>query len=390
MAATSPEVLVDQENARSARTPKSHIAALTGLRGFAALGVVLVHGSGPTDYPWVGLHSYGPIALFVLSGFLLFQPWSKWMLGLGRRPAVRTFAKRRILRIFPPYLAALFIVALVLPASRPRGIEGWLHSVTLTQTFSPMGLRTAMGHVWSLNTEITWYAVLPLVGFLTAISCLRFRVRPVVAMWVLLATALVVTVLWRAHIAYFDHDLATLLTRPFWFPGFAVCFIGGAFISHLVIEHRVNPESRFQPVHWFAQRPWIVIATVVAAAAVANSSLGGQWTWGIVTTQERSIRFAFTTVFALALLAAVSAGPPSSPIVRIFSKRWIVAIGRWSYGIYLWHLPVRELLMNHMEIPIGAMGLALWIGLILAVSIPLGAATYAFIERPTMGWSKRP
>lgn len=389
VAATSPEILVDQQNAQRAPTSREHIAALTGLRGFAALAVVLVHVAGASAYPWLGLHSYGPISLFVLSGFLLFQPWSKWMLGAGDRPRVSTFFKRRILRIFPPYLLVLIIVALIYPKSQPIGLDGWLRSLTLTQTFAGNGLRPSLEHTWSLSTEITWYGLLPVIGMFTALIVLRFKVRPIRAMSVVLLVALVLTMAWRWYIATYVTGLSALLTRPYWFPAFAVCFIGGALIGHLVVNDRVNPGAGFRPARWFAERPRLVVATVLFAGAIANSRLGGGWGWVTLTFEERTTRFIFTTAYALALLTAIGAAPAGSVIARFFSMRWLVATGRWSYGIYLWHLPVRELVMSHMAVPSGPLGFALWFTLILAISVPLGAASYAFVERPSQVWSKR-
>ena len=75
---------------------------LTGLRGFAALMVVLIHSAGQTDYPGFGVQSYGPVSLFVLSGFLLYRPWSSWAIAQASRPSVRTFSRRRLSPCRPP------------------------------------------------------------------------------------------------------------------------------------------------------------------------------------------------------------------------------------------------------------------------------------------------
>ena len=89
-----------------------------------------------------------------------------------------------------------------------------------------------------------------------------------------------------------------------------------------------------------------------------------------------------------AVLVGVVAGHPGSPVVRVFSMRWIVAVGRWSYGIYLWHLPVIVILEKDVN-RAGPGGLLLWLAIVLAVSVPLGAATYAWVEKPAIAWSRR-
>jgi hypothetical protein len=50
------------------------------------------------DYPWIGVHLF-----FVLSGFLLFLPYARWIQGGRERPSARLFYKRRFLRIVPAY-----------------------------------------------------------------------------------------------------------------------------------------------------------------------------------------------------------------------------------------------------------------------------------------------
>lgn len=387
MAATSPEVLIDPSVSPRAGQ-REHIAALTGLRGFAALVVVAVHASGLTAYPWVGLHGYGPIALFVLSGFLLFQPWSKWMLKRGQRPSIRSFAKKRIFRIFPAYLATLVLVAVVYPPSRPDGVAGWLRSLTLTQTTSPIGLRPGTEHIWSLGTEITWYVALPALGSVAALLVLRWKRRPLTVMALVFAAGLLTTVIWRYHVGVNLTETRDLLTMNYWFPGFMVCFLGGGLIAHLHLMDRFGLTRR-RPLQWFADRPWLVLGTTVLTAGIASSQLGGGWGWTPLTLTERSIRFGFNTVFALCLLAGVAFSRASSPLSRFFGHTVMVAIGRWSYGIYLLHLPVRELLRTNIPIPDGPLGFLVWFGLQLAICIPLGAAMYAFVERPALAKSRR-
>lgn len=386
MAATSPEVLVDQPGPRV--VDRDHIAALTGLRGFAAMVVVVVHASAQTSYPWVGLHGYGPIALFVLSGFLLFQPWSKWMLGAGRQPELRSFFWRRVMRIFPAFLACFLVVALIYPSSRPARVQDWITSLTLTQTLSPTGLRPGMEHTWSLSTELSWYLLLPLIGAMAGWLVTRRGVRASVVIVSLVALAAAGSALWRWHIAANVTDLSDLLTMPFWLPGFLICFVGGAAIGHVVVLHKLGLGTG-RVRRWLSSHVPTMVLLAVVCAGVANSHLGGAWGWTTHTSQERAVRFAFTTLMALLLLGAVATASSTSLLSRVFASRAMVAIGRWSYGIYLWHLPAREIISSHMSVPSGPGGLLLWIALQFAVAVPLGAITYGLVERPAIAFAKR-
>lgn len=395
VAASSPEILTEANGeplTRSARRRASatgHVDGLTGLRGLAALVVVFVHGSGLTQYPWFGLHDFGPIALFVLSGFLLIQPWSKWIAGAGDKPSVRGFVRRRVWRIFPAYLVLIALTALLIPESRPVNLGGLIRSVTLTTTFDPHGLRHGLEHTWSLGTELTWYAIVPLVGAAAALLARRFwPSRPLLPFGVLLVVAVLISAAWRYYVDFHLTELGQKLTLPMWLPAFTFCFIGGATIGHMVVMKR-HGRSTLRPLEWFASKPALVAFVALGAAAIGNSKLGGEWTYTPPTFAESVIRTVACTTVAVVLLVSVAVGPLASWVNRFFSMPWLVATGRWSYGIYLWHMPAMILLANEVPIDPSLGGLFIWIGLLLAVSIPLGALTYTFVEKPAIAWSKR-
>ena len=388
VAATSPEILNDARRAPRAGEPSGHVAALTGLRGFAALMVLLVHGSGLTEYSWMGLHGYGPIALFTLSGYLLFQPWSKWILGVGKRPSVVTFAWRRFWRIFPAFVTVVLFICLIHPLARPEGINGWLRLLTLTSIYNPNWRLSGLDHTWSLGTELSWYAALPLIGFAVAALAFRTRLGRIRAVVVAAACALGVTAVWRWTVAFQLEDLAHKIMFPVWLPQYLVCFLGGALIAHLLLARRYG-KSQAAMVHWLGQRPYFVLLVAGVSALIANSKLGGPWTFADTSFAEMSTRAGLCTVTALLLLLGIAADDPHSVLVRMFSVPWLVAVGRWSYGVFLWHLPIVAMAWEMRIIPRGGTGYLVWITSLALISSGLGAATFAFIERPVSEWARR-
>ncbi|MDO5501543.1 MAG: acyltransferase [Actinomycetia bacterium] len=383
MAATSPEILVEGKDAAR----RDQIAALTGLRGFAALVVVVVHASSISAYPWVGFHNYGPIALFVLSGFLLFQPWSRWLLGHRDRPHIGDFARRRLWRIFPPYLAVLLIVALVYSPARPADAGSWVRNATLTHIYQYGDLRRGLYHTWSLATEISWYVALPMLGLVMGWFVHRLRLRPLVVVLVAAACAGVLAFGWRWARYFRVEDLNLLLTMSSWLPAYAVCFLGGSVLGHIAVVRsaRQGPPTTAGVAPWW---PWGLTLVGLAAGITAASRLGGPWTFADTTFIESLVRFWGMLTMALALLAAAAFAPRKSLVSRLFGNGPMVAIGRWSYGLYLWHLPVMLIIYDRNGMPAGSWGLALWIGIITVVSLPLSAATYRFIEKPAMAYSR--
>lgn len=388
--AASSSIEVEEPAGRSSGEKIAEVDSLTGLRGFAALVVIAVHASGRTDFPEFGIHGYGPVSLFVLSGFLLYRPWSRWALGAGTRPDVRTFARRRLLRIFPAYLVVMLAFAVMFPASQPNGWDGWLRALTLTGTLAPDGLRPGLEQTWSLGTELTWYVALPFLGLLAGLVARRLDGRR--AFWAvvgLLALSLPVTILWRIWVAANADTLAEKFTWNFWLPGFLVCFAAGAATAHFLEGERSGLVDLSRIRGWF-DHTWLAVVLMVVAAAIGTSPLGGPVEYVPASFSERSIRFAAATTLAVLLLLACALSRSNSLLVRFMSTRPMVATGRWSYGMYLWHLPVIELIEDDFVHRTGIGGFFLWMGTIFLVTIPLGAATYAWVEKPAIAWSKRP
>ncbi len=365
----------------------AQIASLTGLRGFAALMVVLIHVSVLTEYSWLGIPDYGPVSLFVLSGFLLYRPWARWALGTAVRPSVRTFAFRRVARIFPAYLVVLFLVTLVHPPARPDGIAHWLRTVSLTWIYHRGDWRASMQHTWSLGTELSWYVVLPIIGLLVGV--LARRRSPRAAFWssaTILACALPISFTWRWWVD--TEDLGRLFTYSYWLPGYLFCFAGGALVAHAVEANRAGVAS-LPRLRRTASDPWAVLVLALAFALLGTSALGVPNDFSeAIGLEAHLLRASCATLVALTLLVGAVLGPPRSPLNRALGTRAMTALGRWSYGIYLWHLPVIAILAPEVSFPAGPVGLVWRLTLTLAIAVPLSAATYAWVERPTIAWSR--
>jgi peptidoglycan/LPS O-acetylase OafA/YrhL len=169
-------------------TPTPHLPWLDGLRGAAALAVVLFHisviaifyyppGSGIMAH--AGVRGFMRVAqqgilgvpvFFVLSGFCVGQTW------LNAR-SVTHFVLRRWRRIFPAYYASLgLILACVLAAKLLRGVNDitTLPSLTPGYVVATLTLLTAPASnaptltwvYWTLTYEVVFYVVLSALLFL--------------------------------------------------------------------------------------------------------------------------------------------------------------------------------------------------------------------------------
>jgi peptidoglycan/LPS O-acetylase OafA/YrhL len=101
------------------------LRSIDALRGLAALGVVAYHivGAHPKDgiggrlswalMPFVNLFSFGYVSVFlffVISGFCIHLQWARAKaMGVDPQIDFRAFWKRRLRRLYPPYLIALVL-----------------------------------------------------------------------------------------------------------------------------------------------------------------------------------------------------------------------------------------------------------------------------------------
>lgn len=363
----------------------AEIASLTGMRGFAAIVVVMVHVAFWTDFPWFGLHGYGPIALFVLSGFLLYRPYARWLMGGAAQPSTRAFAVRRLTRIFPPYLVVIFMWMFIYPAAVPQDGNGWFHTLTMTGVFDILTLPNGLAQVWSMGTELSWYFALPL---LVAVGHLLTRGRSprtgFVVHATLIATSVPATVAWMWW-CHQEEKWQELL----WLPGHFVCFAAGAFVA-LLLEAQALGVVRLERVQRVASGRVVMPLLGLALLGLAVSHWAGPIDLSETATFREDLvrRFSCTGLAVVLLLISVY-GDARNLVVRFMSTRWMQATGRWSYGIYLCHMPVIVMLEADMSYPDGASGLVQRLLWTIPISWALGAAMYAWVELPTMSAARR-
>lgn len=348
-----------------------HIPELDGLRGIAILSVLVFHLS---IFPLAGVTAPALVALrelcnlgwtgvdlfFVLSGFLI----TGILLSAKDQPHYFSyFYVRRALRILPLYYAFVFVAFVILfpigrhfgrhPETAGEQIWYWLH---LSNWRSAYGIldKSPVGHLWSLAIEEQYYLAWPVIVWWiperrVLAVCLGIAAVSAALRWIPSAADLQAA-----------PELLYRLT-PFRLDGLA---LGGA----------VAALSR-NPALMAAVLPWWRIAcpaavTVIIAAMFAN---GTGLYWGV----ERIILFPVGLAFAC-LLLPILAGEPwisrplQSPVLRGF--------GKYSYALYLFHLPVTFLLHRL----ISGTGFVAWIAMEVcgvAISGAVALASWHLIEK---------
>lgn len=159
---------------------RSRLHELDGLRAIAIALVVAHHsitGAVSEGLDSVGLGLVGELVFFatgsgvelffVLSGVLLLRPYLRGERHF--RPVV--YLRRRVERLWPPYALALVLAGLVIALGRlhptwySREVlpsfsgSGWLAQVGILN----LGWRSYSGAWWSLNLEVFFYLLVPLL-----------------------------------------------------------------------------------------------------------------------------------------------------------------------------------------------------------------------------------
>lgn len=327
-----------------------HLPALTGLRFFLALWVIITHliGKGHIYEPIVlmlpgplqSIMRYGYQAVptfFVLSGFVLarnyastqWNPANTWKYLVGR------FA-----RVYPVYLLSLLIVLPFIIKAKDQP-KGWLVAMHLTLTQGWwVGHYTAGWNTpaWSLSCEMFFYLIFPL-----AVIPMKDRG------WA-----------WTTGAAL----LACVLAPAMWTIG---------------ISDQLKPI-----IHVSDFLMGIAAARAFELLAERRAASTGMWLYGIGILGSAAIlgyaEFLPKSVSMNTLLRPMNAllllglGLGGGWLARALSARPIVYLGKVSYAMYILHIPI---LWWAVSWPTFAVRY-LYVAFVVAVS----CIVYALLEEP--------
>jgi peptidoglycan/LPS O-acetylase OafA/YrhL len=368
----------------SAPVPGS-VPALDGVRGLAALLVVLTHVGYQTGETAHGVHGallaradFGVALFFVLSGLLLYRPWVVADATAQPGPSWRLYYRRRAVRILPAYWLALLAVLVLGPGGSRADVVA---NATLTQVYGGGHLLPDFTQTWSLCTEVLFYLALPWSAALVT------RLRGPVARLALLAAVVAVNLVWTALAAAGQlPDLAGT-----WLPGHAGWFAAGMLLAVLSDDARRQPGGRV--AQWaadFAERPGTVLLLAAALAALAVTPLAGPRTLSPSTAGESVIKEVTYGLVAVLVVGAALVAAPTTPMARVLARRPARWCGRVGYGVFLWHLLVLDGVMRLLGVPLFG-GDALPVGVLTVVgSLAVAALSWTLVERPLLDRLSRP
>lgn len=346
----------------------THLPALTGVRGAAALLVLLFHSKGVL-YRSTGLEDlallemgwFGVDIFFLLSGFILshvhFQDFEFF-----RWKATRNFILLRLSRIYPVHLFSLLVVVafFFLTVALGKPMEGrqrfapdlFVGNLFLIQSWGWAKNDSWNVLSWSISTEWFMYLWFP------AIAVFLTRLRMGVGGLILAGTSIGVMVL-----ILYALGLPSIFTSYQWgiirtFGSFlAGCFLCVAYRSGRLINW---------PWAWIELLcvTWLVVAIIGwRSAAAALPAAGG-------------------------LICALAMG--RSAVSRFMASQPMFFLGDISYSLYMMHmitieicfLPVSYTRLSTMSGPF----LLAWYAVSLGVVAFVTLWTHKHVEKPARAW----
>jgi len=303
-------------------------SALNGLRCVCALGVLKAHCEWVNPTLRFLNHGYlGVDVFFVISGFLIVTLLLREKERFGDIHLGKFFA-RRALRIFPIYYAMIFVVLLAFLAVAPWKPSGFrfylpISAVLMTYTTDIISLP-ALGlffHCWSLAMEEQFYLVWPAIE-----KFLSTAVK-----WGLLGLGLVLSQL--VNFGVFGDLIDRVYGRsgarlmPMYMVTFTPIILG------VVLAHLLHHRRSFSVLYRLLGHRWSCLVVLAAIVAIAQNL--GHYYQGFT-------RGTLQLLFMLGLAAVVIR--EDHWLRRILSFPLFVRIGSISYGIYLYHVVVLDLL----------------------------------------------
>lgn len=336
---------------------------LDSVRALAVLLVLYAHFAVPSS----NLGHLGVRLFFILSGFLitriLLQARRKQDFQLGY--ALKSFYARRVLRILPAYFAMLAFVGAINLEQARDGLA-W-HALFLSNFFYAIRgewMPWVLVHSWTLSIEEQFYLVWPLIMLLAPVRylervCIAFialslayrlcwpitgtptiarDLLPPASMDALAAGGLLAV--YRGRTAVWPRGLKT-----------AALVLGGAFLALSWLD----PKPIGQAAQWalWIAREILPLAPLVVFVGLASQGFKGGFG-------------------------------------RLMEWSPLRALGRISYGVYLYHVVVLALVIKAqpwipMEMSDYGIG---WLTVGGTATLAVASLSWVFLERPINGFKR--
>ena len=384
-----------------------HIRGADGFRAVACLLVLFHHLTqkmNPDSAPswFASIHHFGMrgevgVSLFfVLSGALLSYPfWISFINGTSH-PSIKKYSIARVARIVPATWLNLILCTLIalyfydIPVNFNMLITGLLFINSYHySTFFPAELN---GPLWSIGLEVSCYVILPFLlypiikktgSFLKAFATLVFvliLLQVVVNPWV------IETFMTSEDGKGWDKGLVggAKAWLPYWnVNSFFSQFLVGSIAALVIARFRKNikPDSILFDIAG--------AGLLLAAVAVVGVRL-------IPGSPDSLTKQAYLSpIYAIIMAAALVCIAMSRYAYKVVDNALFVWISKISFGVYLWHQVVQNILQRSFKesyVYFGITDIGQWTRLsliVIAIAVAIASLSWYFFEKPILQRARR-
>jgi peptidoglycan/LPS O-acetylase OafA/YrhL len=359
---------------RRITTNQLYFPEIDGIRFLAIMLVVLFHSHGyfinkspvsfadnPDNYNLLNLFLYngdrGVELFFVLSGFILCLPFAHYYINNGKKVSLKKYYLRRVTRLEPPYFIAMTGIFLLLLATKVHPVStllpSWLASLVYSHSviYHHAPLITVVA--WSLEIEIQFYLLAPLLFSLLAINKIARRV-------ILLSTA--------AGLVCLQHFYPPPFSSIY---GFAQFFLIGICLADFYVSNTAAKVFN---------KPWMLAVSLACFIALIYLPVKNRIHDNTLLLSRLLLPFTiglfYYTIFK------------NDRLKKLFSYKFIPIIGGMCYTIYLLHYTIIAIVGRYtIGLHMGSYYLPNLCLQIILFCIPIllvSSVFYYYIERPFM------
>ena len=371
-----------------------YLPGLDGLRAIAVVGVMVYH----ANHTWLRGGYLGVEVFFVISGYLI----TLLLIGEQERSGgvnLRAFWMRRARRLLPALFVMMALLLVYITAFYPavrestRGdfvagfsyVSNW-YQIVVGQGYASSEAFVPLRHLWSLAVEEQFYLLWPLV-MVFILRRLR-RSLPAVGVRLIAASvsiAVVVGVLFAD--GFVPLACTTEDTHGFWqIAGRCVSVNDSLYLGSIWRAGGLLLGGGFAML-W---RPMAVIrgplrdkGRLFDSMAVVGVAVLGFLMWTMFLLENGRYNpwlyhggFLLTGVATLLVVAAAT--HLNAVTGRLLGSRVLNWIGTRSYGLYLYHWPVYQIIRKQAQIGLTVRQLLL----AMAITIPITELSYRLVETP--------
>jgi peptidoglycan/LPS O-acetylase OafA/YrhL len=301
---------------------KALIPEIDGLRFFAIGTVLLYHltttlkrANKSLDPDWlssiIAKGGLGVDVFFAISGFILAMPFAYHYLQGARKVDIKSYFVRRLTRLEPPFILVLiifYILHIVIDNQSPTKLFPnllasffYVHSIVYNKwsVINPV--------TWSLEVEVQFYILAPLLALLYTIKNSITRRTVIVALIIGVSFC---SIFFKSYLVDWHLRKSILV--------YLHIFLAGFLFADIFVSYRQYISEQKQ---WWAD------------------ILGFAGIWLIYNT--RSFNDSFLQIcFVLGICFLFFAAFKGKLFNTFFANRWIAVIGGMCYTLYLLHYPI--------------------------------------------------